>query len=211
MSSTTATGGANATSGSGGVFSDGGANAVANILPFTQAYIGNTALVKNVTGNLVLQADSVRAEGDATAQVYGGGAAFVGAANSTVNSNPEVNAYIGTWSSVNVEGNVTISAISAAQSSGPALGDTFNPATAVNVAKDTITFPSHGLVTGDVVTYNSNGSTPIGTPGGPLRNGEFGSIVVSPDVLMLGTTFSGTRPTPATSSTRRTASIPTAP
>ena len=86
---------------------------------------------------------------------------------------------------------MTVSAIQAAQSSGPSLGDTFNPAAAVDTSSDTITFPSHGLVTGDVVTYDANGSTPIGTPGGPLRNGEFDAIVVNPNVLMLGATFSG--------------------
>ncbi len=187
----TATGSANAFSGNGGIFAAGGANATANIDPGVQAYIGNNVDVKNVTGDILIQADSVRAQGDATSKVDGGGAAFYGAANSVVNSNPVVNAYIGSGSTVVANGNVTVSAISAAESSGSPLGDTFNPATDVNVQNDTITFPSHGLVTGDVVTYDANGSTPIGTPSGPLRNGEFDAIVVNPNVLVLGATFSG--------------------
>ena len=97
----TATGSATTSVGNGGVFADGGATANANVNPVIQAYIGNNVQVKNVTGNIVIQAESVRAEGDASAEVDGGGAAFYGAANSTVNSNPTVNAYIGTGSTVN--------------------------------------------------------------------------------------------------------------
>ena len=56
------------------MFADGGAVAGANVTPVIQAYIGNNVQVKNVTGNIVIQAESVRAEGDASAQVDGGGA-----------------------------------------------------------------------------------------------------------------------------------------
>jgi len=187
----TAAGSSTTTVGNGGVFAGGGADASDTVTPVIQGYIGNDVQVKNVTGNIVIQAESARAEGDASAQVDGGGVAYFGASKATVTSDPTVNAYIGTGSVVNAGGNVTISADSEALPSGPALGNTFNPATAVSVSDDTITFPSHGLVTGDVVTYNANGSTPIGTPSGPLRNGEFGVIVVNSNVLMLGATFSG--------------------
>ena len=100
----TATGVASSFSGSGGVFSDGGSNANATISPVIQAYIGKYVQVKNVTGDILIQADSVRAQGDASAQTDGGGAIFYGASNSTVTSNPTVNAYIGTGSIVNRRG-----------------------------------------------------------------------------------------------------------
>ncbi len=187
----TATGSSTTSVGSGGAFADGGAQASATVAPTIQAYIGNNVQVKTVNGNIVIQAQSDRAEGDASAQTDGGGVAYNGASNANVTSDPTVNAYIGTGSAVNAAGNVTITAESEAQPTGPALGNTFNPATAVSLTNDTITFPSHGLVTGDVVTYSANGSTPIGTPGGPLRNGEFGVIDVDSNVLMLGATFTG--------------------
>jgi hypothetical protein len=189
--SVTATGSSTTNVGNGGAFADGGAVATANVNPVIQAYVGNNVQVQHVTGDIVIHAHSVRAEGDASAQVDGGGLADNGASNATVNSNPTVRAFIGTGSQVNADGNVTVSADSEAQPSGSSLGDTFNPATAVNLTNDTITFPSHGLVTGDVVTYDSNGSTPIGTPSGPLRNGEFGSIVLDANTLQLGATFPG--------------------
>jgi hypothetical protein len=187
----TATGGAHATSGSDGAFTDSGTTAQADVMPTIQADLANNVNIKYIPGNLVLQAKSMRAEGDADAAVYTGAAAAFGSSKSIVNSNPTVLAFIGTGSSLDVGGNVTISAVSHAEPTGPALGDTFNPAAAVSVSNDTITFPSHGLATGDVVTYDPNGSTPIGTPGGPLRPGAFDAIVVNPDVLRLGDTFNG--------------------
>jgi hypothetical protein len=188
----TATASSDAAAGSGGAFSDGESDAEADVGPVVQAYLGNNVQVKHAAGNVVLDAESVRAQGDATAQVDSGGAGTHGASRGIVNSHPTVAAFIGTGTTVNADGNVTITAGSHADpGGGPVLGDTFDPSTAVNVAKDTITFQSHGLTTGDVVTYDPNGSTPVGTPSGSLRGGEFGSIVVDPNTLMLGATFSG--------------------
>ena len=188
----TATGSSTTTVGNGGVFADGGAIAVANVNPVIQAYIGNNVQVKNVTGNIVIQAESIRAEGDASAQTDGGGVGLQRCLERDRQQQSD-----GQCVYRHRLGRQCRRATSRsrptlqAQPSGPALGNTFNPATAVSVTNDTITFPSHGLVTGDVVTYNANGSTPIGTPSGPLRNGEFGVIVVDSNVLMLGATFSG--------------------
>ncbi|MBI3839031.1 MAG: hypothetical protein HY288_14015, partial [Planctomycetia bacterium] len=94
----TATGSSYSLAGTGGVFSDSGADAKTDVNPTIQAFIGNDVQVQHAAGSIIIDAKSSRAEGDATAKVYGGGAIFVGAANSTVNSKPAVTAFIGSGS-----------------------------------------------------------------------------------------------------------------
>jgi hypothetical protein len=113
--SDTADGGSHASVGSGGAFSDGQTDAESDV----EAFLGSNVQVAQITGNLVLQAESVHAEGNADAQAASGGAAALGSSNATVHSNPTVDAYIGTGSDITVGGNVTLAAIAHADPSDP--------------------------------------------------------------------------------------------
>src|SRR5207244_2230945 len=96
-----------------------------------------------------------RAEADAAALVAGGGGVQVGVAYATSTIEPKVYAFIGSQSTIQADGNVTVSAELPQQQAG----DTKLHHDTVNVADDPVTgntlrYDNHGLATGDVVRYS---------------------------------------------------------
>ena len=171
---------------SGGILNGQGTNATAEAEPTISGYIAAADCV-TTTGAVLVQAINVRAEADATAKSYGGGGVQVGVPLATVTTSPSVVGYIGTGANISAGGNVTVDAEAR---SDP--GQTFtNDITAVNPSTDTITFPQHGLLDGDVVVYTKdNAAAPINTPTGPLAyNREYPVVVTGADTLQLGSTF----------------------
>jgi hypothetical protein len=150
----------------GGVGEARGAKTVADVEPTIDAHIG-----KNVTGNVVndvtVRAQSIRAEGDATAKDYGGGVVDFGNALAKVTTKPKITALIDTGSSITAGGSVTVDA-EGLSTPGQSFDDHIQ---AVDTTNDLITFPSHGLSTGDSVTYKPNSPSPILTANGALQSG----------------------------------------
>jgi parallel beta-helix repeat protein len=182
-------GAADTTVGAGGVIEVRGSTAEVTVAPTVEASVGSGVAMSGVGGSLSLRADSLRAEGDAAAKSYGGGAVDVGAANSRAHVNPTVNAFIDTGATIDVGGAVRVEALAQTQPA-QSFDDTFTPDQAT-IEADTITFPSHGLASGDTVTYNPNGNTPIATAdGGSLSTvREYSVIATGDDTLQLGATF----------------------
>src|SRR5262249_6325912 len=96
--------------------------------------------------------------GDANGRAYGGGGVDVGAVVTDLTVSPTVSSYIDSGTSVHAGGNVTVHAHRVPL---PPLPPPF--IIGVDPVADTITFPQHGLSTGDVVTYAPDGNTPIKT------------------------------------------------
>ena len=144
----------------------------------------------NIGGNITVRADSVRAEGDATARSYGGGVVDVGAAQADTTVTPTVNAYIDTGATIDVDGSVTVEALARAQPLEN-LRRHVHDRTRTTIDNDTIEFAQHGLANGDTVTYNPNGNPAIGTAdGGTLQTGrEYSVIATGENTLQLGGVF----------------------
>ena len=172
---------------SGGILNGQGTNATAEAEPTVSSYIAAADCV-TTTGAVTVQATNVRAEADATAKAYGGGGVNVGVPLATVTSSPSVVGYIGSGANVNAGGNVTVDAEA---QSHPSSNQTFtNDITAVNPSTDTITFPQHGLLTGDVVVYTQDqAAAPINTPTGPLAYNRTYPSVCGTGFLQLGSIF----------------------
>jgi len=182
----TITGSARTTTGSGGAFASASADAQSNVTPAVEASIRDNSIV-NANNTVRLEATSVRAEADAKANAASGGLGAMAAANPTATSSPTVTAFVGAGATVLALEDVLVLATATAVGE-PGFGDTFDAAN-VDLAADTITFQEHGLISGDMVVYGSNGS-PIGTPAGNLANDrEFTIIRVDNDQLSFGAPF----------------------
>ncbi|HYC46066.1 MAG TPA: LEPR-XLL domain-containing protein, partial [Burkholderiales bacterium] len=189
---------ANAVAGTGGAVSAGGVLTTANVKPTITAKIGNNATLSGVTGNIDVSAESAQAEGDATAAVYGGGLVQVGAAQANGDIEPNVAASIGTGTTIDADGDVTVRARQGYTPPAIALTDFFD-AGAVNYATDTVTFTAHGLATGDSVVYFSDTPAPIALADGDTLqdNREYAVIVRSADTFTFGAQFAGAQITNA--------------
>ena len=188
---------ATATVGSGALgFTAGGSLTNAKVAPTVEAFLGANVKVVLADGlghDLLIQANSNNAEADATAKSYGGALGLrIGAPLANAKSQPVVNAYVGGGSTLVVGGKVTVDAQSNSNGSGDPLTDFINGLTidgADTVFTDnSVSFTSHGLITGDVVRYHTNGGTLIG---GLRDNHDYGVIVVDKDKLRFGATFNG--------------------
>jgi hypothetical protein len=173
---------------SGGILDGQGTNATAEAEPTISGYIAGGDCV-TTTGTVLVQSISVRAEAQATAKAYGGGGVHVGVPLATVTSSPSVVGYIGSGAGINAGGNVCVDAEARSDASNSTqLNDDI---TAVNPSTDTITFPQHGLLNGDVVVYTQDHApAPINTVTGPLAyNRTYPVVVTGADTLQLGSTF----------------------
>jgi hypothetical protein len=120
-----------------------------------------------------VEATSLRAEGHASGNNYGGGGLQVGIPNARTTSKPVVTAWIDTSSTIVADGDVKVLASCLAQAS-QVFNDQIqavNTGTSNGQFLDQITFPSHGLITGNQVVYAINGdATPIKTPVPDINN-----------------------------------------
>ncbi|MBD2412394.1 hypothetical protein FACHB389_10860 [Nostoc calcicola FACHB-389] len=131
-------------------------DATVNVKPQVSAYIGNNVNTENkVSGDVTVDAKSIRAEGDAKAGSYGGSiGANVSAATVNTTISPEVSSYIGTGSIIKAEGNIGVKAEAASDGNGTPPTDLFTPSTAVDLTQDTIDF-GYELSDGTIVTYDA--------------------------------------------------------
>ncbi len=160
--------------------------------PTIEAYVGSNVHVVLADGlghDVTVTAISSDAEADATSKSFGGGAVHVGGPEASATSSPVVHAYIGTGSTIVAGGGVTIDAESNATASGTPPDDYIKGLSANGGPSpdNSITFPTHGLATGDVVLYSSGGTV----IGGLRDNHQYAVIVVDKDTLRMGATFSG--------------------
>src|SRR5262249_31936759 len=93
----------------GGLLAGLGAKATTNVQPAISAYIAQ-GVTADLAGDLVIDATSTRAEGDATAKAFGGGGVAVGVPIAEVNTNPVIRSYIDNQAIVNAGGNVAVTA-----------------------------------------------------------------------------------------------------
>ena len=193
-----AAGSANATTTSdasaGGIASGLGAGADDDASPIVTAEILDGAQVtaaQNVTV-LAYGSGSTDAVTNGTA-----GAAFaeIGSSDSTATGTPSVDAAIGRNSVVDAGGNVMVEAVSPG-SAGVANGR-IDAATDVNLAQNEITFSAPiYLQTGDQVTYQADGNTPVGG----LQSGRtYGVITDSATGISFGQQFPAAQVNAATS------------
>ena len=176
--------------GSGGVLSVRVDTAEADVTPTISAYAGNNVQM-TVSGAVDVEATSVRAEGHADAQSYGGGGIDVGVAVATEKSTPTVSAYLGTSTTVTAGGDVTVKASALSTSSPQTYNDQI---AAVNVTTGAITFPSHGLQTGNTVVYSASNSGNAALKvlnGGSLDGRSFKVIVLDANTVQFGDVFNG--------------------
>ena len=112
-------------------------------------------------------ATSTRAEGNAVAKSYGGGGIDIGAPFAEVKTRATVRSHIDDGATVLAGGNVNVEAAAKSDATGIPLNDFFqpagvfpvNPTPDVNTTEDTIEFLSHGLNTGEEVTYDKASGT----------------------------------------------------
>ena len=111
----------------------------------------------------------------------------MGIPNATVTSTPTATAFVDSGATIIAGGDVTVNASALNTASTP----TSDLITGVDPSDDTITFPSHGLVDGDIITYSQGtSSTPIQTPTGPLDpTRQYQVVVVDGNTIKLGATF----------------------
>ena len=152
----------------GGILEGRGVKTTSSVTPTIRAYVGQN-VTGTVNGDLKVLATCICAEGDSTAKDYGGGGIDVGVAHAIVYTNPTVDAHIDTGSIITATGNVTVQGQALSQ---PAPGQTLDDyIKGVDTGTGQITFPGHGLSTGDIVTYDPNGNSAIETANGPLQSG----------------------------------------
>ncbi|TAM91272.1 MAG: hypothetical protein EPN43_04655, partial [Jatrophihabitans sp.] len=177
----------------GGAVSAGFSKGNATANPTVDAYLGKNVhvVLADIAGaDLNIDAVSHAAEAVGTATNAGGGLISAGLPAAYATSTPKVHAYLDSGTTVITGGSVKVDAESNAEPKGTPLNDYIAAANAdcgPNCG-DTITFPSHGLNSGDQVLYNANGNPVI--PG--LHDQHIYSVlVVDQDTLRFGSTFSG--------------------
>ena len=191
----------------GGIFAGRGGEGTTHVKPTIEAFLDDGVIVDiSGAGNVSVEAKSLRAEANASAKSFGGGGIDIGIIFATAEASPTVKATIDADAEVTTAaGNVEVKATALSQpTSSTPLTDFFQPEDGnnddVDTGADTIHFESHGLTTGDRVTYDPNGNTAISTPGGSsgtqslgtLADGRlYNAIVVGSnnDTIKLGNTF----------------------
>ncbi|HET7128249.1 MAG TPA: hypothetical protein VFJ93_04150, partial [Gaiellaceae bacterium] len=172
---------AETTVGSGAIgFTAGAAKADATASPTVKSWIGNNVSIVLQDGaghDVDVKAWLDDAEADSNASAYGGALGVrIGAPDATVTSNPVVQAWIGTGTTIVAGGSVKVDAQSKSAATGPPLTDNIvgivndggtqsgdsNYTSSCSTAPDTVCFIKHGLVSGDSVLYYPNGGSTIG-------------------------------------------------
>ena len=161
--------------------------------PNVSAQLGGSSSVIVASGVVSVLA-TANTDADASTRAGGGGAVSVSTFRATASATPNVATSVGASANITAR---TITVAAAHNVAPPEYSDgTFNAATAVNAATNSITFTAeHGLSAGQVVTYHSNGNASIGG----LTDGRSYSVVVpiaGPGVdplftLQLGSAFTG--------------------
>ena len=177
----------NVSAGSGGILTGNGSTVDTNIKPMITAYVDQNASI-DANGSVTVTATSTRAEGHSTGSSISVGGAAVGAPGATATTAPVITGYLAKGSSIIATGSVTVEAIANDTPSQP-FTDLIQ---GVDPSTGTITFPSHGLIDGDLVQYNPNGDAKH-----PfrrrmvrsVRSRDYRVIVTGPDTLKLGASF----------------------
>ncbi|MES9844904.1 MAG: hypothetical protein ABW131_09690 [Candidatus Sedimenticola sp. 6PFRAG5] len=173
--------------GSGAGVAVRGTKATTTVTPNTYAYIGYNATL-NADGDVTIDATSLRSEGNATATSIGGGGVDVGSALAKVTTNPTVKGYVQSGTTITAGGDVRITATADSQGNIPNLPDTIG---GVNTGSDTVTFDSHGMISGDIVYYSKEGGS-LNTASGALADGrELLVLKVNDNTLQFGAAFDG--------------------
>jgi hypothetical protein len=154
----------------------------ATVSPTVKAFVGDNANIQ-VNNDVTIISD-VTIDGDAEAKGVSIGSIAVGVSLAEVNAKPNIDTYIGAFTTINAN-DVTVKS----RLGQPiTVGDTsFNPNNAVNNSQNTIKFNSdHGLQTGDQVVYINGGGSDIG---GLTNQSSYNVIAVDSQTVKLGTTF----------------------
>ena len=106
-------------------------------------------------------------------------------------------------------GNVVVDAQADSADESVGLGDTFTPATAVDIGEDSIFFEQHRLFDGDVITYLRDGSPAIATRGGGTLTSSSPPAAVSIRTLVSGCSTDSVRQTSSPCSSGRSRSSTT--
>lgn len=160
--------------------------AVSTVAPTVKAYIGEDAAV-NVDNDVIVNARSVRGEGDATSISAGGGGVSVGIAYALVDTDVTVSGYIASGTSVTADGDVKVTAT--ADSENGSSQSASDSIAAVNTTDDTVTYTDNGLTDGDIVTYSA-GTGSLGTASGTLEDErELAVLVVDDNTIRFGASF----------------------
>ncbi|MEL6550929.1 MAG: hypothetical protein AAFQ54_11870 [Pseudomonadota bacterium] len=177
---------------SGGLISATNNDADATASPIVEASIGqNMSILAN--GNVSVTAVATP-EADGNTKGASGGGIDVGLSKADVRVSPTVMTRLGAGTVLDASGSVTVSADAEPQS-----GST--PTYLIestNTGANAVTVLSHGLETGDVVEYQSNGTPISGLSGqvldedlGVLQDRSYNVIRVTDNVVAFGNSFSG--------------------
>ncbi|MEH2109077.1 DUF4347 domain-containing protein [Nostoc sp.] len=171
---------------SGGIAAGSGSVPTASVSPTVKAYVDNNAHIQ-IAKDLQIISD-VTIDGDAEAKGVSIGALAVGVSIAEVNSNPNIDTHVGTDVVINAN---NISVQSRLGKPVSTEDTSFNPANAVNNAKDTINLgKDSGLQTGDQIVYLNGGGTDIGG----LANGtNYQVIKVDDQTIKLGSEFDASK------------------
>src|SRR5262249_17602755 len=126
-------------SAAGGLGAGIGTTAEAFVTPKVFASIENGAII-DTTGDVKVDATSLRAKAAATARGFAIGGVEVGVVISEGHVTPTVQGYVGKGATVTAGGRVDVLADILAQSTGTPKDDFFQPPTDVDTSKDTIHF-----------------------------------------------------------------------
>ncbi len=170
----------------------------ATVNPTINAYLGTgvKVVLGDTTDNgLTVRAISHRAEADGNAKSAGGGVISAGLPQANATSNPTVKAYLDGSTTIKAGGSVVVDAESNSEPSGPVptnylTGDTAGSGSSPDTSStdNSVTFPTHSLVTGDEVLYVANGNPVIAGLQSPHL---YNVIVVDRNNLRFGDTFKG--------------------
>ena len=173
---------AGASSSGGGIVSVGTSNVTAHAAPNVNAQGGGQI---RAGGDITIQSVSTT-DADASSRSASGGAVDVSILNADASSSPNVGAGVASDAILAAGGTLTISAVHGVEPA-PLADGSFNAATAVNTATNTIDLGANtGLLTGDTVTYNAQGGAALG---GVVDGRTYGVIFVTDQSLQLGATF----------------------
>ncbi|HUI48361.1 MAG TPA: hypothetical protein VL119_06675, partial [Acidimicrobiia bacterium] len=174
---------AGSSSSGGGLVSATSSNVTAHSSPNVSAQAGSGQI--RAAGDITIQSVSTT-DADTSSKSASGGAVDVQSLSASASVNPSVSAGVGANGLLAAGGTLTISALHGAEPA-PTSDGSFNAATAVNTATNTIDLgAATGLLTGDTITYHAEGNTPIG---GLVDGRRYGVIFVTANALELGATF----------------------
>jgi hypothetical protein len=166
----------------GGLISVTTANVKADTKPTVTATVDGTV---RAAGNVTIQSISAT-DADAASRSASGGAVDIGSLNANAELNPTVTTEIRPGSILETDGTLTITS-QHGQLPTPFSDGSFDGAADVDPTGNTITLSAkHGLLTGDLVTYDAGAGTVVS---GLADDRQYGVIVAGDQVLQLGSVF----------------------